>query len=452
MRAVKRCFLVLLCFGFISSGWAQNQEKVTRPGRHLTRQHRMANLLSKAERRARPGSYRASATTFDKSRTWDLGVYKGANTSELQGINDFGVAMGWADMPVEGGTEILMIGIPLLGFNAGQWFDSGVSSGEDDTGEAGGISNTGIIVGNIMDSDGSPEAYAWMPNHAGFRLGKYSDANGTDDGSIAIAINHSGTLIVGNSGKAMPDGTTRVTPLVWIPKAIWNNGQPTLSWEMHVLPTGGWEKPGAVFGGITLNEWGGWGVNDLGQIAGDGWTSDEDGNYWEIAVVWTPINGGKGWKVQRLPMAAGIAYNEALGINDLGEIVGDVWESNAFPALYKQNPRNRKWSVNVLPTTSPDLDYGWSVAWGINDLGDVVGYCTDENWIPKATRWNSHDRNFVMSLGFPGDTSAAYGVNNLGIAVGGYQYFVFDANGNQEFDENGNPILTPEEAAAVRFR
>jgi probable HAF family extracellular repeat protein len=143
-------------------------------------------------------------------------------------------------------------------------------------------------------------------------------------------------------------------------------------------------------------------------------------------------------------MAAGLAYNEALAINDLGEIVGDVWESNAFPALYKQDPRNKTWSVNVLPTTSPDLDYGWSVAWGINDLGDVVGYSTDENWIPKATRWNSHDLSFAMSLGFPGDTSAAYGVNNLGIAVGGYQNIV-------SYDENGNPIFAPEQAVAVQF-
>jgi hypothetical protein len=57
-----------------------------------------------------------------------------------------------------------------------------------------------------------------------------------------------------------------------------------------------------------------------------------------------------------------------------------------------------------------------------------------------------------MSLGFPGDTSAAYGVNSLGIAVGGYQNFVYDANGNQEFDEYGNPIFSPEQALAVRFR
>jgi len=399
----------------------------------------MARLLSKGDRPAQPGNYRASAIRSNASKTWDLGFYSGASMTALQGINDFGVAMGWADMPVEGATETHMVGIPLIGFKAGQWFDT-VVSGENDAGEAGGISDTGIIVGNIMDSDGSPEAYAWVPNQTGFHLGKYSDANGVDDASSAIAINHSGTIIVGNSGKLMPDGTERVTALVWTSKVIWNDGRPNLSWDKHVLPTGGWEKLGAVFDGIALIAWGGYGVNDLGQIAGDGWFYDPVlDEWWEIAVVWTPIKGGTGWKVQRLPMAAGFDYNEALGINDLGEIVGDVWDSNAFPAVYQQDPKTRKWSVHVLPTTSPDLDYGWSVAWGINELGDIVGYCSDENWIGHATRWKSHDLSFAESLGFPGDTSAAYGVSNLGIAVGGYQNFVYDADGNQELINTATP-------------
>jgi len=377
----------------------------------------------------------AQGTWAQKAKVYDLGHYPGGTWAGMQGINDFGVAIGWGDVPIEGGTETRMIGVPLFGFNAGQWFDSGVSAGENDLGEAGGISNTGIIVGNIMGSNGWPEAYAWTPNHAGVHLGRYSDANGTDDGSIAIAINHSGTLIVGNSGKLLPDGTVRAIPLVWTSKVIWNKGQPTLSWEMHALPTGGWEKLGAVFDGIALNAWGGWGVNDLGQIAGDGWFYDPVlDEWWEIAVVWNPIQNGKAWEVKRLPKADGFAYNEALGINDLGEIVGDVWEENAFPALWKKDPKKNAWSVNVLPTT-PTLDYGWSMAWGINELGDIVGSCTDENWNGKATRWNSHDVRTVKLLGFPGDTSNAFGVNNLGIAVGGY---VVGTN--------------PEQAVATKFR
>ena len=358
----------------------------------------------------------------------------------MQSINDFGVAMGWGDVPIEGGTETRMLGIPLFGPKAGQWFESGVSIGEDWTADGGGISNTEIIVGNILSSNGWPEAYAWTPNHTGFHLGKYSD----DDGSTAISINRAGAFIVGNSGKLLPDGTMRVTPLVWTSRIVWNSGRLTLSWEMHALPTGGLERPGAVFDGVTLNFWGGWGVNDLGQIAGDGWTYDPVlDEWWEIAVVWTPIKGGKGWRIQRLPMADGFAYNEAVAINDLGEIVGDVWESNAFPALWKMDLKKGSWLVNVLPTT-PSLDYGWSVAWSINDRGDIVGFCSDENWIPHAARWNSHERGFVTSLGFSGDGSAAFGVNSLGIAVGGFRNIV-------SYDDDGNPVFGPEQAVAVKF-
>jgi len=421
MKASKRCLWVLLCFGFMSSVWAQNQTQVMHPSRHLSPRHRMADLLSR--RMAQPGGQLASAITCDKSRTWNLGAYPGGTTAALQSINNFGVAMGWGDVPIEGGTEVRMIGVPLFGFNAGQWFESGVSS-EDWTGEGGGISDTGMIAGNIMGANGWPEAYAWTPNHFGFHLGRYSD----DDGSVAIAINHSGMLIVGNSGKLLEDQVTmRVTPLVWTSKVVWNEGRPTLSWDMHALPTGGWEKPGAVFPGVTLNFWGGWGVNDLGQIAGDGWTSDENGNYWEIAVVWTPTARG-GWRIQRLSDQSNIAHNqytEALAINNRGEIVGDYWgcteeACTALPALWKVNATGaRVGKLTVLGTLS-GAQQGWNVAWGINDLGDVVGVSNDAsgNWL--ATHWKTKYPSTATVLGFPGDWSVGFGVNNFGIAVGTY--------------------------------
>jgi hypothetical protein len=441
---MKRVSILACILGiFISAAWAQQTATKPTLGKHF--QHRMGELLSKAHKTAQPKSYLAPAIPAYKSRTWDLGVYPGGSAAALQSINDFGVAMGWGDVPVEGGTETRMLGVPLFGRNAGQWFESGIGAGEDDTGEAGGISNTGIIAGNILDSNGWPVAYAWMPNHAGFLLGKYPG----DDGSSAIGINHSGTSIVGNSGKLLEDGTMRVTALVWTSRVTSSDGRPRMSWEMHALPTGGFEKPGAVFEGVTLNFWGGWGVNDLGQIAGDGWTSDDEGNYWEIAVVWRPVNGGKEWKIQRLPVAADVPYTEALGINDRGDIVGDVWGwtdsfQGARAALWKADSRNPKTlALKVLPTTS-GLPYGWSVAWSINELGDIVGSSTDENWNGTAARWKSHDLNFVTSLGFPGDTSSAFGVNYLGIAVGAYQ--------NISYDADGNPVYTPPQAVAVQFR
>ena len=40
-----------------------------------------------------------------KAKVYDLGHFKGGTWAGLQSINDFGVAMGWGDVPIEGGTE-----------------------------------------------------------------------------------------------------------------------------------------------------------------------------------------------------------------------------------------------------------------------------------------------------------------------------------------------------------
>jgi probable HAF family extracellular repeat protein len=356
----------------------------------------------------------AQGAWAQKAKVYDLGHYPGGTWAELHNINDFGVAVGVGDVA----GDKRMIGVPLFGHNAGNWFESGISSNAVDE-VLPAISDTGMIVGAITGDNGKPEAYAWMPNHAGYHLGTLPG----DFLSYAYAINHSATFIVGQSfGERQ--GTMVGTAVVWTPRVNWTDGRPTLTWDIHALPTGGLEQPGAVFEGVTLGFWGGWGVNDFGQIAGDGYTTNGT-DWWEIAVVWNPIKHGSQWEMQRLPMFADLQYTEALSINNLGEIVGDVWGSTdkfqgAFPALWEKLPRHEKtWSLKVLPTTS-GLTYGWSVAGHINDLGDIVGTSTDENWIGKATRWNTHDLSFVKLLGFPGDSSIAYGVNNLGIAVGGY--------------------------------
>jgi len=345
-------------------------------------------------------------------KVWDLGTYPGGTSAVLHSINDFGVAIGVGDVA----GDQRMIGAPLFGPNAGKWFESGVSSGTVDE-LLPAISNTGVIAGTITGDNGYPEAYAWMPNHAGFHLGTLP--GGFE--SYAYAINHLGTLIVGQSFRGLPPGPSTIgTAVVWTARVNWTDGRPTLAWEIHALPTGGLEKPGVVFEGVTLRLWGGWGVNDSGQIAGDAYQyNPETGEWWETAVVWNPIEHGREWEMQRLPMTADFPYTEALAINNLGEIVGDVWGSAAAPALWKRDSRRgNTWNLAVLPLLNPtDV---WDLAWGINDLGDVVGYCFDPDWIPQATRWSTHDLSSAKLLGFPSNHGAAYGVNNLGIAAGGY--------------------------------
>ena len=181
-----------------------------------------------------------------KAKVWDLGVYPEGTWAGLNGINDSGVAVGVGDVA----GDQRMVGVPLFGPDAGNWFESGVSSSV--VGELmPAISNTGMIAGTITGDNGKSEAYAWMPNHAGFHLGTLPG----DLASYAYAINHQGRFIVGQSiGERL--GTIVATAVVWTAKVNYAGGTPTLAWEIHALPTGGLEKPGAVFEGVTLMHWG----------------------------------------------------------------------------------------------------------------------------------------------------------------------------------------------------
>jgi uncharacterized membrane protein len=255
-----------------------------------------------------------------------------------------------------------------------------------------------------------------MPNHGGFHLGTLPGGFA----SYAYAVNHPGTFIVGQSFRELQEPPyVRATPVVWTPTVRWTDRRPTPAWEIHALPTAGLEAPGAVFPGVTLRLWGGWGVNDYGQIAGDAYEVNDAGEWWEIAVVWNPTRHGSGWELQRLPMAADFPYTEALAINNRGEVVGDVWGLAAAPALWKNPHEGKPWKLTVLPTLAPTPM--WDVAASINDRGDIVGYCNDSEWVQQATRWSARAPSSpARSLGFPGDWSAASSVNNSSIAVGVY--------------------------------
>jgi probable HAF family extracellular repeat protein len=399
--------IVILCTCLAAVAWAQQQAVMPHMGRHVPPK------LSATTK----SSVSAHATQAHHVRVYDLGHYPDGTWAEPRGINGFGVVVGIGDIL---GGYTRQIGVPLFGPQAGQWFDLGSFGGEDTTGwiaEGGGVTDTGMIVGSAGTEEGYTHAFAWTPEvGAKVDLGTLP----SDPGSVAIAVNKIGTLVVGVSYNDL-----QATAVVWTPEVVWKQGQPTTTWEIQKLPTGGLEQPGKVFEGVTLDWWGGWAVNDSGQIVGDAWSD----NYDEIAVIWNPRPGGKGWKIMQLPhhpddrSAPNYRYTEALDINESGEIVGDLgWENwpTAIPALWKtESPRGKTWKLTVLPTLSGLLQ-GWNVAWGINDLGDIVGVSNDAdgNWF--AARWSTRKTNFVRVLGFPGTWSEAFKVNNNRIAAGAY--------------------------------
>ena len=414
MKRVGSLVLTLIAC-FVSATWAQPAAAVPRFGKQWLPRHRMVNGMPRTLG-ANGLNSAAPAAAAATLKTWDLGTYPGGTWAQLLGINNFGVAAGWGD--VAGDTR--MIGVPLFGPNAGKWFESGVSSQDDPWVPYGSaIADTGLIVGSITGKDGEARAYAWSPSHGGVDLGTLEG----DKGSDAIAVNHLGTLIVGVS---YPEAWDISTAVAWTPEMRWHEGKWTVTWKIHKLPTGGLDQPGRVYEGDTLSYWGGWGVNDLGQIAGDGWSPLSN-----LAVVWNPIHGGKEWEIQRLPsqsthpIVADHMYTGVAGINNRGEIVGyvsaaDGW-SALLPALWTTSPKVHTWELTELPTLSGERtgSCNWCV-WGINDLGDAVGQSVDADGNYLATRWLTRNPSFVKAIGFPGDTSVAFYVNNLGIAVGSY--------------------------------
>lgn len=110
-------------------------------------------------------------------------------------------------------------------------------------------------------------------------------------------------------------------------------------------------------------------INDSGQVAG---ISDAD-----HAAVWTPDKSGTGGTVTDLGTLGG-AESIAWGINDSGQVVGqsDV-AGGSFPHafLYTPNQGGTGGTMTDLGSLSPlDQQFdGSSIAYGINDSGQVVG-------------------------------------------------------------------------------
>ena len=89
----------------------------------------------------------AQGVWAQKAKVWDLGVYPGGSWAALNGVNDFGVAVSVGDVA----GDQRMISVPLFGHNAGNWFESGVSSnGSVVQVLSPTISNTGLIAGTIV--------------------------------------------------------------------------------------------------------------------------------------------------------------------------------------------------------------------------------------------------------------------------------------------------------------
>jgi probable HAF family extracellular repeat protein len=142
-------------------------------------------------------------------------------------------------------------------------------------------------------------------------------------------------------------------------------------------------------------------VNDLSHVVGNIFGSPVHGFLWR--------NGG----VTQLSPPSGQVVSEASAINNTGLIAG---KSNIFPVVWEYDPRNpgRAPRVQQLPIPAGFFS---ATTTAVNDSGDVVGYAGSPNIDSHAILWRD---GIAIDLGIwpGGHYSVANGINDLGQIVG----------------------------------
>jgi probable HAF family extracellular repeat protein len=168
------------------------------------------------------------------------------------------------------------------------------------------------------------------------------------------------------------------------------------------------------------------GANNLGQVAGWAETPVHDSTcaFPQIlqfeAVVYEPD-----LRARELPPLPGDLDGAATDINDLGQVIGISGICDNAVGAY--TAKHMVLWENGQPTRIPDFGgKGWNTPWQINDRGEVVGFADKAGDVidgvltanPIAFVWSKEKgRQEIKPL--PEDTnSIAYGINNLGQVVG----------------------------------
>jgi len=166
-----------------------------------------------------------------------------------------------------------------------------------------------------------------------------------------------------------------------------------------------------------------WDINDNGWIVGIRRIDVDLPSEQHHAVLWTDVG-----EMLDLGTLNGYSNSQALGINYRGEVVGG---NSNFLTTVHERIGSELWNIVLDPpcvpfiwtkkkgmSQLPMLDGNAGCAHAINDRGQIVGWSYTGSEV-HAVVWISKDS--IMDLGklLPEDVeSVAYGINNLGQVVG----------------------------------
>ena len=302
----------------------------------------------------------------------DLGVPAGSTDSIATSISNSGQVVGY--LVNSGGNMTAALWTSATGWRP---LKKGLSSRFS---IATGVNSSGQIVGITDTAQGAQHAFLWTQAHGmqdlGTLGGDFSDAHGinrlgqivgessTSDGFFSHAFSWSqsvgmqdlGTL-QGASSRSVADAVSDKGIVVGGATALDNLSVAVLWKADHIHALGN-----LGFNGQDDPQSGATGINNAGQVVGSYTTSITTQPV--HAFLWTQTGG-----VQDLGTLPGATSSSAAGINGSGEVVG----SNLMPDGSSQA---FVWTSISGMKALGTLGGPTSVALGINDAGQVVGYST----------------------------------------------------------------------------
>lgn len=302
------------------------------------------------------------------------------------------------------------------------------------------INNHSQVVGNSkVSGNGQVHSWYWDPKETS--LSDQSFNSGSLPNASALSVNNAGQF-VGVQGSSINSLSCTNSPSAQA--AFWDRND------------GYYQQPGTLGGNDSCAQ----GVNDDGQMVGVSFTVNGFGSGIWQSFVWDPVGLGGGlhqllgtcgcysfaykinnnsravgylygsvssYKVQAfyadvgstgvlIPMPSGAESTYALNINDSGLIVGQA----DYPSSSGTPPS--AWVYDSTTATLTDLSslvsgFRAHSAWGINNLGQVVGYGYDSGGGLHGFVWSASQGMLVYSL------SSSYGnvlydINDDGVVVG----------------------------------